>query len=285
MKAQFDNKVLSSFYLWFDHVLLKYGEAYENVTGEFFYKSEEFLGYQTYASSYSQFVGDHSVSGANIPISLRLGGVDTPVGQEGLYAIDFNKGRSYWQTTKNSQILGEFAIKDFNIYMTNETEDKLLFETRYTERSKIDTSSSGLENDEKSYPIVFLKNMGTNNKPFAFGGHDQTILNIRAIVIADTQFKIDAIGSLFRDRQKTLIPILESSEMPYNAFGYYVGGAFYNYSNTVAGKTESQSCFVDEVFVTRFERAIETKIRELNPNVYTSLIDFQVSNFRFPRIV
>ena len=48
MKAQFDNQVLSSFLLWFDHTLLNVGEAYHNTTGQFYNVSQEFAGYQTY---------------------------------------------------------------------------------------------------------------------------------------------------------------------------------------------------------------------------------------------
>ena len=35
MKPQFDNKVMSSFFLWFDNKLLDKGEAFENVTENF----------------------------------------------------------------------------------------------------------------------------------------------------------------------------------------------------------------------------------------------------------
>ena len=67
MKPQFDNKVMSSFFLWFDNKLLDKGEAFENVTGKFYDASEEYGGYSTYASSYSQFVADASITGATIP--------------------------------------------------------------------------------------------------------------------------------------------------------------------------------------------------------------------------
>ena len=60
MKPQFDNKVMSSFFLWFDNKLLKKGEAFENVTGQFYDSSVEYQGYSTYSSSYS-------TDGINLP--------------------------------------------------------------------------------------------------------------------------------------------------------------------------------------------------------------------------
>ena len=94
MKAQFDNQVLSSFLLWFDHTLLDVGEAYQNTTGQFYNVSQEFAGYQTYASSYSQIVSDASITGATIPTGLYGGSNLVNGGQgagTGLYAIDYEK--------------------------------------------------------------------------------------------------------------------------------------------------------------------------------------------------
>ena len=76
MKPQFDNQVISSMLLWFDHTLLKEGEAYENVTGEFYSVSDSYAGYKTYASSYSQIVSDASITGATIPTGLYVGSDD-----------------------------------------------------------------------------------------------------------------------------------------------------------------------------------------------------------------
>ena len=67
MKPQFDNQVLSSFLLWFDNKLLTKGEAYQNVTGQFYSVLDDYYGYNAYASSYSQIVADASIPGAVLP--------------------------------------------------------------------------------------------------------------------------------------------------------------------------------------------------------------------------
>ena len=67
MKSQFDNQVVSSFMLWFDHTLLKEGEAYTNTTGLFYDMEDEIYGYFTYALPYKQIVSDKSITGAKIP--------------------------------------------------------------------------------------------------------------------------------------------------------------------------------------------------------------------------
>ena len=72
MKPQFDNQIMSSMLLWFDNKLLTNGEAFQNTTGRFYSVLDEFYGYDTYASTYSQIVADASVTGATIPTGLYV---------------------------------------------------------------------------------------------------------------------------------------------------------------------------------------------------------------------
>ena len=288
MKPQFDNQVMSSLLLWFDNKLLTEAEAYQNTTGEFYNVSEEYYGYKTYASTYSQIVSDASVTGATIPTGLYVGNNLVNVGEggsDGLYAIDYNNARSYWSGNQSSSVTGSFSIKDFNVFLTNSTEDEILFQTQYTNRNEISTVvPTGLEAGTRTYPVVYLKNDGGFNEPFAFGGQDNTIINVRAIVVADSQFEIDAIGSFFRDKEKSFVPMFEASEMPFDQFGYYRNGVQYNYTGVTYNKSESQHFFLEEVNVSRFDRVLENEVRKFNPNVYSTIIDFEISKIRFPRV-
>ena len=286
MKPQFDNQVMSSFLLWFDHTLLNDGEAYQNTTGQFYNVSDDYYGYHTYASSYSQFVSDASITGATIPTGLYAGNTLVNVGEggsNGLYAIDYGNGRSYWSGTQSNDVTGSFAIKDFNVYLTSRTEDEILFQTQYTNRNKISSVvPTGLEQDTKTYPVVYIKNDGSTNEPFAFGGQDNTVIDIRAVVIADSQFDIDAIGSLFRDYRQQNVCLFEAADMPFNQFGYYRNSQ-YNYTGSIAGKGADKQFFIEDVNVSRFDRVLENEVRKFNPNVYSTLIDFEVSKIRTPR--
>ena len=288
MKPQFDNQVLSSFLLWFDNKLLTKGEAYQNTTGQFYSVLDDYYGYSAYASSYSQIVADASISGATIATGLYLGAIpwspsNTP-GTSPLIAIDYNNGRSYWSGAQSSDITGSFAIKDFNVFLTNQTEDEILFQTQYTNRNQIsDVVPTGLQPDTKTYPVVYLKNAGGRNEPFAFGGQDNTIVYTRAIIVADSQYEVDAIGSIFRDTQKEYIPLLTEAEQPFNAFGGYRDNVQYNYTGLTNSKDESQKAFLDDVNISRFDRTLENEVRKFNPNVYSSIIDFEITKVRFPR--
>ena len=286
MKPQFDNQVLSSFLLWFDHTLLSKGEAYQNTTGQFYNVSTEYAGYKTYSSSYSQIVSDASITGATIPTGLYVGSNLVNVGQgagTGLYAIDYNNGRSFWSGDQGGNVTGSFAIKDFNTFLTSRTEDEILFQTQYTNRNKVSTVvPTGLEPNTRTYPVVYIKNDGSSNEPFAFGGQDTTNISVRAIVIADSQFEIDAIGSLFRDERHNYVPLFAPSEMPFNQFGYYRNDVQYNYDTVNDGKTETNKFYLEDVNVSRFDRVLENEVRKFNPNVYSTLIDFEINKVRNP---
>lgn len=287
MKPQFDNQVMSSLLLWFDNTLLSKGEAFQNTTGQFYNVSAEYAGLETYSSSYSQVVADASITGATIPTGLYVGSNLVNVGEggaTGLYSIDYNNGRSYWSGIQGNDVTGSFAIKDFNTFLTNSTEDEILFQTQYTNRNKVSTVvPTGLEPGTKTYPVVYLKNDGSFNQPFAFGGEDNTIFKARAIVIADSQFEIDAIGSLFRDQIKSNIGLLTAAEMPFNQYGYYRNDTQFNYTGVVNGKGPADLMFLEDVNISRFDRVLENEVRKFNPNVYSTLIDFEINKARFPR--
>ena len=108
-------------------------------------------------------------------------------------------------------------------------------------------------------------------------------MNVRAIVIADSQFEIDAIGSLFRDQEKTFVPLFESSEMPFDQFGYYKDGVQYNYTGVTAGESAAQKVFLEEINISRFDRVMENEVRKFNPNVFSTIIDFELNKVRNPR--
>ena len=142
---------------------------------------------------------------------------------------------------------------------------------------------TGLEPGTKTYPVVYLKNDGSYNEPFAFGGEDNTIMRVRAIVIADSQFEIDAIGSLFRDQIHSNIGLFTAAEMPFNQYGYYRNDVLYNYTGVVNGKGDADLMFLEDVNVSRFDKVLENEVRKFNPNVYSTLIDFEINKARFPR--
>lgn len=291
MKAQFDNQIVSSFMLWFDHRLLKDGEAYTNTTGIFYPADDLINGYYTYALPYKQIVADKSITGAKIPCAegptgISINNRNITTGTSGFAAVNYFEGQVYFTNNVDTSgdISGRFAVKDFNIYLTNEPEEKLLLETNFPLRPKVTQARTGMAVDSITYPAIFLRYNGGHNEPFAFGGHDNTILNMRAIVLGDNQFEVDAVCSIFRDRARSYVPLFREDEMPFNSLGGYKKSKQFNYTGVTVGKVPKGSgIYIDNVWVSRFDRNIPKDMKNMNSEIYPAFIDFELSRVRMPR--
>ena len=287
MKAQFDNVVMSSFYLWFDHTLLSKGEAFTNFSSAFYDANSRFQNFYTYGAPFKQIVSDSSIQGANILNSLTLSGNNIIRGQNGFAAINYDKGHLYFTSpinNVNSVLSGSYAVKDFNIYVTNDLEEKVLFETQYALRNKTDKTADSIADSTKTYPAIFLKNNGSRNEPFEFGGGDMTNVDIRAIVLSDSQFKLDAVASIFRDRAKTLIPLIDELRMPFNSLGDFVNVTIpYNYTTLSQGTPANDRIFLDNVFISKISGLSFSQKSNQNPEVFSMIIDFELNMMRYHR--
>ena len=77
MKPQYQHKVMTSFFLWFDNYLLSEGAACSIKTGKFFIdQTDERLSnsYSIYASPYKQWVTDSGIAlkSADVPNEVSL---------------------------------------------------------------------------------------------------------------------------------------------------------------------------------------------------------------------
>lgn len=279
MKGQYDNKLMSSFMLWFDHTLTKKGEAFTNTNSLFYSVDSLYQGYNTYGTPFRQFVSDSSIPDATIISGVHIDGVFKERTESNFSAINYGMGQSYFTADQGSKkISGDYAVKDFNIFLTNKTEEKLLFETQFQLNNKVSTDPTGLPPESMTYPAVFLKNMGGKNEAFAFGGMQKSDFNVRAIVMSDSQFTLDATASIFRDENHNYVGVLEENEMPFNHLGDFSNGTDYNYTGITADKVGD--VYIKNVYISKIGGVSYAGIDNLNPNAYTALIDFELEKIR-----
>ena len=283
MKAQYDNEIMSSFFLWFDHTLLKKGEAFTNYTSFFYDVNDLYQGYYTYGAPFRQFVSDSSILGASIMNDVLLNGVTTYRGQNNFQAINYSEGQVYFAapvTSPNTTLQGSYAVKDFNIFITNDLEEKLLFETQFALRNRTSVVAEGLPPEAMTYPAIFLKNNGGRNEPFEFGGGDLTHFDIRAIVLADSQFKLDAVASIFRDKAKTIVPLIPEIAMPFDTLGDFSANVQYNYDALSANRGYT---FIENVYMSKVGGLSYASKANVNPDVFSMIVDFELQEIRYPR--
>jgi len=277
MKVQLDNLLMSSMLMWMDHVILKKGEAYKNFSSQFYPITNIYNGFYTYGLPFKQVVCDSSISGANILSGVYVNNSFKSIGQSNLTGISPQNGQVYFTSSQNTNsISGNYAVKDFNLYLTNQPEEEILFESQYQARPKTTQTPTGLAIEAITYPCIFLKNNGGINQPFAFGGQDNTQILVRAVVMADNMFNLDALCSILKDTARDYVPLINS---PFNNFGGLENG-YYNYDSLTQNIDVGVNGFyISEVNVSK----IFANLNARNNQVFPAFIDFTLNNIRYPR--
>jgi hypothetical protein len=283
MKPQYQHKVTTSFLLWFDNFLLQKGEAYSNQTGRLYYDKDTRLpnGYLAFASPYKQWVYDSSISGSENPIiPSSFSGLNRNSG----IIFDFDNGRiistgNY--LNPNSVLTGSFAVKDFNIYLTNETEDDLILENKYVLNSRYADSPSPVKPYDQMTPAIFINTESVQNTPFAFGGEDQTQISIKALVLAEDSFQLEGVLSIFADARHENIVMIPFTGHPVTEYGDVKNGQ-YSYKSLIENyKDQEAELYIENVTVSKLSES-KTKSQPIG-DLKIGFIDFDVYQHRYPR--
>ena len=275
MKAQFENKVMSSLLLYMDNTILKQGEAFTNHSGLFYPdKKNLYNGYYGYSSPYKQLVNDKSITGASILTGVYVNSSFTT----GVNINHYN-GQVFFNSDQGSaKISGSYAIKDFNISMTSKPEQDLLFETKFHLRPKVNQTITGLSQDQDTFPAIYVKNMGGSNVPFAFGGMDNTFIRARAIVLSDSAYKLDAVSSILKDTARYFFRIIEPTGLPFNALGLSATGQGYNYTGVTSTAHGYDTAYISDVKVT--SNMARMSNGAINSQIYPAFVDFTLETPR-----
>ena len=282
MIQQYENKVISNLMLYVDHEVLRKGQAFTNYSSFFYPTKTTINGLYNYSAPFKQMVGDVSISGANIMSGIYLSGEEHNCepsfpGEDNFISINYNQGTVQFNSliAAGHTISGNYAVKDFNFYLTNKNEEEILFEKKLHLRPKTNQKLTGLSPDSLTYPSIFVKSQFSENSPAAFGGFDFTKIEVRMIVLADSLFNLDAVCSILRDLNFTSFYYVED-ELPFNAYGAYTGELF-NYTGL---NKDNGYGFIDKVYVSK---NVGSELNKLNPEVFTAFVDFETKEIRKPR--
>lgn len=298
MKPQFDHKVLSSFYLWFDDRITRIAEAKEtNINQQFYYSSNSIDVPPNQVSYYSpdrQFVAN----GSTVPDGVYIKGGNfgssyTYVQQQPNTAtglmIDHDQGRVILNSAvgTNLEISGNFDRKTLNTYITNESEEELLLNTDFLLADQDDAtfleSIDGLGSLNYTLPAAFLSYNSSKNNPFALGGLQQTTSNVRAVIVANDNFTLDATLSLFRDSAEVCVPIFEFEDFPFGEY-FHIKTPPYDYKSLYDSKiTNGNNMFVENV---NCSKLLDTASSATNipRNMRIGFIDFELTTPRLPKL-
>lgn len=288
MKPQFQHQVVTSFALWLDHVILSRGEAYQNINSTFYYQEDDRMDpdFLVFASPHKQWVSDSSIKKAKIIEGITVDGTYFPKNQKGI-RYDYNNGRVLiprYLASPGSKVEGEYSVKDFNIYITDQTEEELLIETKFDKNSRYDADLfGGVKPYDQVVPAIFCSYEQGYNKGLAFGGEDITSSEIRCVVFAENSFQLDGVFSILKDLNNTVISNVGFNEHPLNEFGDLKYG-IYDYTDLADryyNINNSQSVFhLDEIQVSKIN---DRSLKKSHPGLFIGFVDFSIKSFRFPR--
>tara|TARA_R100000008_G_scaffold74834_1_gene53774 strand:+ start:426 stop:1280 length:855 start_codon:yes stop_codon:yes gene_type:complete len=283
MKPLYQHGLLNSFYLWFDNFLLKKGEAYKNYTTDFYYYVDERVQDKVvFGSPYKQWVYDKNISAATINPTISGDGTAITAGTSGL-TYDFDNGRLLFDSNFNTgtNISGTYTVKNCNIYIANQTEETLITAGKYKTNSRYGRTLSYVAPYDQATPAAFLSLGTTTNAPFAFGGQDNTITDITAVVFAENMYQLDGVLSIFADSAREVFGNIPFSGAPLDEYGgvksSYPDG--YNYSN-VASTNDGEKYMINE---TRVSKVGDTADKQLPVDLFVGFVDFEIYKYRFPR--
>ena len=281
MKPQFQHEVTTSFTLWLENYYLTKGEAFQNKTSTLTEFTDDRIatGLQSFSSPHKQWVFDTSIPNANVPQSVSIDGAD--VARSDSLIIDYQNGRIITSGLTNPNITVNYALKDFNIYVTNETEENLIIESKFDLNSRFKQDETPIPPYAQVLPAIFINNTRNINDPFSFGGQDTTTTDIRCVVMAENIYQLEGILSIFNDASKKCFAALAFEDYPITEFG---DAPNFNYKSLVESRLESNPAALHHIDRVDVSKLSDRVTRKIDPNTFVGFIDFEVLTYRYPRI-
>jgi len=281
MKPQFQHELTTSFMLWADNFITDKADAFQNYTSPLYpMGTDDQLGdgFVTYSSPHKQWVFDESIDDVQIPSGIYNNGTFMDRGDNGLI-IDFDDGRVILDASfgnNNTTLSGSYSVKEFNWYITNQTEEQLIVDSKFDSNGRFKQELSGIAPHKQVVPAIFVNPELVENEPFAFGGEDKTSTNIRCVVFAENTYQLDGAMSVFADSKNEVFQKVAYSDYPLTEYGDTTG---FNYMELIRSKGRDL-LHVEDV---RCSKLSDRVSKNIDPSLFVGFVDFEITNLRFPR--
>ena len=277
MKNQFIHDFETSFSLWFDHTLLKRGEAFSNQTGILTQYIDNAIptSHKVYGSQFKEWVIDASIPNAIVPYGVSGNGTFVAGTGNNDNIIDYKNGR-FISTGNYSTVSGAFSVKEFNVYYTNEDELALIVTNKYKTNAEYLNSGSYVAPYDFTVPCVFLTTENFFNEPAFIGGEDETKIQAKAVVFAENNYQMNGLLNVFSDQVQTAFANISINEDIYNSLGGI--SSIYNYDNLVSGREPFY--YIERVNPSKMK---DEARRAIEQRFLIGFLEFDIKTYRFPR--
>ena len=196
--------------------------------------------------------------------------------------IDYINGRVVTSLGSSASVVqAEYSVKDFNIYVTNETEENLIIESKFDFNSRFNQDLNPIPPYDQVLPAIFINNIRSTNDPFSLGGEEKTMADIRCVVMAENIYQLDAVLSIFNDSSRECFAALAFEDYPLNEYGDAFNFNYEDLAQHRLNNNPSALHYIDRVDVSKLSDRVT---KTINPNTFVGFIDFEVNTYRYPRI-
>lgn len=282
MRASYANNLYLSVYIWAEHLIAQTLQAYNVQTTQLYYTPDPSLpaGYVSYNAPQKGWIYDGGVTGAYI-INEVSGGAFTnyPLTRASGIHIDYTNARVILPASfgTNLSLTGTASVKQVNLYAPSESEEQLLTQNKYFLNPRYSSPlNSGIQPYLYATPAVFLNSLSSHNEPFQFGGLIDSKDVMSFTILAETNFQLTALLSLFRDTRYQYLPMCNLPDDPLDQWNDVKGGSGFNYA-TVVGMfgTPGNLIYVENTHTSKVADSIR-----LNPRLFAGIADLDLSYVR-----
>lgn len=292
MKAQFDQNLLSSFYLWLENRLLKDDtKAYiTELNNDFRYVDfddipADMVGYQ---GEYRQLVAEYNVDTVNSGFFVGDSFITGDSSANGGVYTDYQNGRILFPEASGTglSVSGVYTVKEVNTYIAHDNDLDFLLHSDFIENGQSSpyfyNKSSMTTEGAYFLPACFVSLVSSENQEFSFGGEENTQNRIRVMVLTKDSYILDSVISKLRDSVRERI-----THVPYENFPYAYSFSVKDFPYTYDGLVSDQGSNATESFIERVSasKVVSESLREeLSQDFSIAFVDFDLSTYRFPRI-
>lgn len=282
MKPTFQHNLITSFQHWVTHTLCDDAEGFQNKSTLFYPTTDSEIpsSYKIYAAPFKEIVSDNSVNNATSFSGIWLDGNFHPISYNDPNNI-FDFANSRFITTGDYTVVsGDYAAQEFNVYMSNEDEEDLIYAKKYKVNSPYTFTETAVEPYSNTVPCAFVS-AHYENTPYAMGGHERSSINAQIVFFSENIFQLDSALGIFNDKVRTIFGEINYTNDPFNEFvkGSRSLKRLYNYDNEVNLDPDFQY-FIDRVTVSKLNDRAKVAMQQ---KFFVGFVDLEISRYRYPR--
>lgn len=281
MRATYGNNLYESVFLWAEHQYLQTLQAYNTLTTRLYYVADPTLpaGYVGYSAPLKGWVYDSGISGAYIINEVSGGGFSAPLTRDSGIHIDYTNGRVIVPSSLGTNLIltGTYSALEVNLYAPNETEEQILTQNKFFLNPRYAKPfNSGIQPYTPATPAMFLNSLSSSNDSFQLGGLVNSRDTMSFTILAETNFQLTALLSLFRDSRFQYIPMCNLVDDPLDQWGDVKGATGYNYLALVAMFGQPGNL----IYIENVRTSKVSDRTKLNPNQFAGIADLELSYVR-----